>query len=273
LRPRVLLGSHKNAGRLAVLYGPLVLAADDSLSTKDTALDEIGVASTNLADLQIVPESAPEEFKTWPGARVFRLNAVERNAGSLLKDRPLSIRLVPFADAGTAGSRYKIWLPCQRPAPDRNLLLTGAEGRSRKPNAGSIIDGDLQTIATTFNNKRAAEDWFSVTLEEPSIVRRVVFTHGQTFHNGGWFDASTGAPYVQVQLAAGGPWETVAELKEYPATTATDPAGLKAGERFSCVLPEPLKIVAIRVVGKPSCGDNAKQCFSSCAELEAFQSL
>ena len=55
-----------------------------------------------------------------------------------------------------------------------------------------------------------------------------------------------------------------------PLTTATDPAGLKGGERFTCQLAKPVKVFAIRVIGKPACGDNPQQAFSSCAELQAF---
>ena len=29
-----------------------------------------------------------------------------------------------------------------------------------------------------------------MTLDQPETVSRVVFAHGQTFHDGGWFDAS-----------------------------------------------------------------------------------
>ena len=59
--------------------------------------------------------------------------------------------------------------------------------------------------------------------------------------------------------------------RTYPATTATDPAGLKGGERFTCQFTKPMKVFAVRVVGKPACGDNAQQAFASCAELQAFE--
>ncbi len=60
-----------------------------------------------------------------------------------------------------------------------------------------------------------------------STVSRIVFAHGQTFHDGGWFDASAGKPRIQVKATADAPWQTLAELLNYPATTATNPAGLK----------------------------------------------
>jgi hypothetical protein len=149
-------------------------------------------------------------------------------------------------------------------------LRDGIEIRSRKPNAGSIIDDNLETIAATFNNKRAADDWFGVELEEPVTISRVVFAHGKTFHDGGWFDASAGKPRIEIKSSADGRWEKSAELMDYPAATATDAGGLKAGEKFSCRLKKPVVVFGVRVVGKPASGDNPKQAFASCAELQAF---
>ena len=65
--------------------------------------------------------------------------------------------------------------------------------------------------------------------------------------------------------------ETVGELSDYPATTATDNKKLKPGQTFTLCLPEPVKAVAVRVIGVPACGDNPKQAFSSCAELQGFE--
>ena len=86
-------------------------------------------------------------------------------------------------------------------------------------------------------------------------IGRVVFAHGKTFHDGGWFDASAGKPQVQIQAAKGGPWQTVGELTDYPATTATDSAKLADGARFTCKLPAPVQALAVRVTGKPAHGD------------------
>lgn len=272
LEPRLVVGNHKNEGKTAVLYGPLVLAADEALlGGKDRTLGAVGVAGPDLATLHVVPEPAPDKVKFWPGEQVFRINAVARKPmGSLEPNAPLQIRLIPFAEAGATGTGYKIWLPYAQPNPDRNLLMDGEEIRSRKPNMGSIIDDNLETIAVTFNNKRAQDDWFGVVLEEPVTVRRIVFAHGKTFHDGGWFDARTTTPYVQIKSTPDSEWKTAGQLKDYPATTATSSAGLKGGERFTCELAKATQAVGIRVVGKPACGDNPKQAFSSCAELQAF---
>ncbi len=272
LEPRVIVGDHNNEGRLAVLYGPLVLAADEALvGDKACPLNAVGVPSAKLAALQVTPEPAPDKLKTWPGAEVFRINgAVCKPTGALKAGTPLKLALVPFADAGATGTAYKIWLPFAPPRADRNVLIDGVEIRSRKPNAGSIIDDNLQTVASTFNTKRAPQDWFGVELDEPVTVGRVVFAHGKSFHDGGWFDTGAGKPRVEIQSTAKGPWVALCELATYPATTATNPAGLKGGERFTCDLTKPMEVYGVRVIGKPACGDSPKQAFASCAELQAF---
>jgi hypothetical protein len=151
------------------------------------------------------------------------------------------------------------------------LLLDGNESRSRKGNIdGSIIDDDLQSAVVTFEGKPATEDWFGVAMDEPVMINRIVFAHGKSFHDGGWFDASGGKPLVQAKLSKEGNWEKIGELKTYPSTTATESTGLQDGQQFVCALTEPIKVWGIRVSGKPASGDNPQQAFSSCAELQAF---
>ena len=274
LEPRVVVGDHRNQGKVAVLYGPLVLAADGALlGATNRSLNAIAVADASLAALDVKPEPAPKELRFWPEALVFRINAIARRAtGSLKTGAPLQVRLVPFADAGQTGTSYKVWLPVGSGPPSENLLLDGQESRSRAGNVGgSIIDEDPESFVGTFDDKRRAEDWFAVILDEPVTISRVVFAHGQTFHDGGWFDTGAGKPRVQVKATQDGAWETVGELKEYPATTATNAAGLKGGERFTCELASPIKAWGIRIIGKPACGDNPQQNFASCAKLQAFE--
>jgi hypothetical protein len=220
----------------------------------------------------VEPEPAPDAVKFWPSAQVFRVNAIARKrTGDLKAGAPLQVRLIPFADAGETGTAYKVWLPLGLASSSGNLLHDGQESRSRAGNVdGSIIDEDLLSFVVTFNNQPHAEDWFAVTIDQPETISRVVFAHGQTFHDGGWFDASASKPRIQVKATKDAAWETAGELKDYPATTATDPAGLKGGEKFTCQFPTPVKAFAIRVLGKPACGDNDKQAFASCAELQAF---
>ncbi|MGO8697911.1 MAG: glycoside hydrolase family 127 protein [Limisphaerales bacterium] len=270
LEPRVIVGDHKNGGKLAVLYGPLVLAAEaDLLGDQLSSTRAVALPSADLAKLDVTPEPAPDNIRTWPGAEVFRVNAIPRHSSKPAQaGAPLSIRLIPFADAGNSGSEYRVWLPIGQTGG--NLLLDEKESRSRQGNvSGSITDGDPGTFVVTYDGKAADEDWFAVTLAGPTELKRVVFVHGKTFHDGGWFDASAGPPQIQVQATAGGKWETVGVLKDYPATTATSAAGLTGGERFSCPFPADTRAYGVRVVGKPASGDNPEQAFASCADLLA----
>lgn len=312
LEPRVIAGDFKNEGKIAVLYGPLVLASDDALlGGKGQTLSSIGVPGPDLAALRVTPKPAPAELRTWPGAQVFHMNAVARDSecgihaasdeakssrktSSAQKESTLKrpegrapaqfqIGLLPFADAGASGSSYKIWLPYGQVRPSRNLLLDGIELRSRRPHlrdrredqafavrfGGSVVD-EFQTIAMTFDRRRAQEDWYAVELEEPVLVAEVVFFHGRTAQDGGWFDASDGKPRIEIKSKPDGDWEPLCELKDYPKTTASNAAGIKGGDRFTCELDKPVQVFGVRIIGKPASGDNPKQNWSSCLELQAF---
>ena len=158
-------------------------------------------------------------------------------------------------------------------AENPDLLLQGQESRSRQGiRAGSINSGARDSFVVTFNNQKQAEDWYAVTLDKTVSIRRVGFVAGEVFHDGGWFDASAGKPRIQVQREPGGKWEPLAEIGEYPATTATDSASLRDPSRraFTVRLPKPEKVAGVRVIGKPACGDVPHQAFSSCAALQAF---
>ena len=286
LEPRLIVGDRSNLGKVALMYGPLVLAADEALLGKPSPaknraaspasetipLNAIAVASPQLAKLKVTPEPAQGEFRTWPGAQVFRIRAVTRKPLPSLKvGTSLPIRLIPFADAGGTGTRYKVWLPLPRELYSGNLLLDGKASHSRQNNLdGSMTDEDFETFVTTSNGKPADEDWFAVQLNEPVMVKRVLFAHGKTLPNGGWFDATAGKPRVQVKRTKDGAWETVAEISDYPATTAKNSAEMEGGEHVVCKLANAIKAWAIRVVGKPAGRDNPQQAFSSCAELQAF---
>jgi len=253
----VVMGAHGNAGHAALTWGPFVLAYDTS---KNPSLPS--PAALGFADLGKPP------FTLEPGSELV-FGADVRSAR---QPQPGRARFVTFADAGSDGGAYRVWLPAPGvELPEIGLLLDGHESRSRLGNlSGSINDGDKTTLVVTFDGRPAEQDWFAVTLTEPATIARVAFTHGKDFHDGGWFDASLGRPRIQVQRTPDGPWETVGELATYPATTAVDKAGLKPGQTFTQRLAEPVQAMAVRVLGRPASGDNPNQAFSSCGELEAF---
>ena len=169
------------------------------------------------------------------------------------------------------GARYKVWLPLPRELYSGNLLLDGKASHSRQTEPRRrMTDEDFETFVTAADGKLAEEDWFAVELNEPVMVKRVLFAHGKTTANGGWFDATAGKPRVQVKRTKDGAWETVAEITDYPATTAKNSAEMEGGEHVTCKLASPVQAWAIRVMGKPATGDNPQQSSSSCAELQAF---
>jgi hypothetical protein len=269
LEPRLMVGDHLNQGKAAIMFGPLVLAADEALlAGAEHPFNNLALLKADLATLDIAPEAAPIDERTWPGAQRFEVKAIDRR-----EKTSFVTRLVPFADAGMTGSRYKVWLPLGD-QPIGNVLLDGAPSQSRPGNVeGSIIDGDLQSLVTTFDGQPAAEDWFAVTLDQPVTARRVIFTHGRNYHDGGWFDTSQGKPRVQVRRTEQADWQTIGELSDYPETTATcGESGRLTWENrsFTLLLPKPHTFIAVRVVGVPTSGDNPQQAFSSCAELQAF---
>lgn len=263
LAPRIVPGDHLNAGKAALGYGPLVLAADESLlAGTDLSLGAAALASADLAALNVVPEPAAGEWRTWPGAELYRVSAAKRGGATA------RIALVPFADAGATGAKYKVWLPLRGRQASANVLLDGTESRSRTGNRNeSVNDDDRQSFAVTFDGKPSAEDWFGVALDAPAAIRRIVFEHGKNFHDGGWF---VGKPQAQVQREGSDAWETVGTFGDYPETTASDNKGLAQGQAFTLALAQPVRIRAVRVIGRPACGDNPKQAFASCGELQAF---
>jgi DUF1680 family protein len=269
---RVIQGDHKNAGKVAFQYGPLVLAADDSLlGDPGRSVFSVAMPDDAVAAMSISPEPAKAVYATWPGAQLFPVKVMARKSSAAVKAGSLmDIRLIPFADAGGTGSACRIWLPRSSTQPD-NLLSDGNESRSRAGNLdGSINDDNFTTVVVTFDAQKAEQDWYAVTVAEPITVARVVYGHGRNFHDGGWFDASAGKPVIQAQTTKDGAWETLGELKEYPATTATDAKNLREGQKFELKLSEPVKVFGLRVCGKPASGDFANQAFSSCSELQAF---
>jgi DUF1680 family protein len=255
LGARLIPGQFGNKDHAALAWGPFVLAYDEAKNRGLPAASRVG----------LVPEST--ELTLQPGTDLLLRGPIVGRNG----DQSTQATFVPFADAGASGGVYRVWLRAAGATAPLSILAEGQESRSRGGNQiGSIIDGDPASFVVTFDGGSAKEDWYAVSLPGPARIGRVVFRHGHNFHDGGWFNASAGKPRVQVKTSRDGPWQTVGELGGYPATTATDHAGIAEGQPFECRLSRPVSLVAVRVIGVPASGDDADQCFSSCAELAAF---
>jgi uncharacterized protein len=259
---RLVLGDHGNAGRAAVMYGPLVLSADEADNPNARPITRLALAQDTLSTFNL-------KLTTPTG----KADAPRFETEATLTDSSKhKLILRPFYDAGSSGSRYHVWL--RRPGTvgiAGSLFAFGEETRSREGNVGGFIaDDDTSTFVVTFDNTKKDADWFAVALPTPILIDRVVYAHGRTFHDGGWFDTSSGKPRIQVQRARGGSWEDVAMLDSYPSSTAEKPgSGLRDGATFTVKFPA-VQAVGVRVIGKPASGDNPSQAFSSCAELQTF---
>jgi hypothetical protein len=254
LAQKWLTGEHGNAGRVALTWGPFVMAVDKARYRELSVAGPVGFRD----DVALKPETSFVVGTVLPG---------------VTDPKSTVVVFSPFADAGSTGGQYETWLrePGYKRPPDASVLADGQESRSRRGNQnGSIIDGDPWSFVVTFDGTSATADWYAVTLRSPVRIARVLFRHGENFHDGGWFDTTVDKPRIQAQMKAGGDWLTVGELAGYPDTTATENGGLTAGQAFECHLGRPVSAVALRVIGRPSSGDNSRQAFSSCAELEAF---
>jgi hypothetical protein len=248
---------------MAFGWGPFVLAFDQQRNPGWPVPLRVVVPKANdvsaTGPAQILEDSDPLRFN---------LLLAELNQPQA---RPA--QLVTFADAGSEGGRYAVWLRSAGTglAETDSLFAYADERRSASGNVdGSITDGDFGTFVVTFNGQPQSEAWFAVQRDQPVEFKRVVFAHGRTFHDGGWFDASNEKPRLEIRRQPDGPWEEIAELSTYPATSNTNSAGLIDGQSFTVQLPEPVRAVALRIIGRPASGDNRDQAFASCAELQAF---
>jgi hypothetical protein len=264
LRAEIVKTDQEKPRRVTLHWGPMVLAYDVDHNPGSPAFNSLVLAAASDRPIAILQSKAGGELTFEALVRSLRGPETPPMRGAVL---------VPFADAGAKGGLYSVWLraPGSTPSSVESLLAFAHESRSRDGNvAGSICDGSPESYVVTFNGSKSEEDWFAVAVDEPITVRRIVFTHGKIYHDGGWFDASAGKPRVQIRRVKDADWETVGLFDSYPATTAVNPAQLTTGQTFTLRLSEPVRAVAVRAIGRPACGDNAAQAFSSCGELEAF---
>ncbi len=244
---RVLPGGASYPDHVALARGPQVLALEATVNPQAGYLHRASLKNVNAAQIQL-QDAAAALPKTWSGSQAYSVDG---------------LNLVPFADA----LNYRVWVlkPGRVPIGQVALTAFATESWSKNGNtAGSICDERPDTYRTSFEGKAAKEDWYAVEMEKPADIGRIIFRHGKVFQNGGWFDTSEGKPRIQVRRVKNGPWETVGKLDTYPDFTSAQVPVLRDGEPFTLRLNQPVRAVAIRVVGKPA------RSFSSCAELSAY---
>ncbi|HWA18352.1 MAG TPA: beta-L-arabinofuranosidase domain-containing protein [Devosia sp.] len=247
---RKIEGTAWNAGRVAMSWGPLVLAyqsEDKAPSTFDS----------------IDPRGAPLDFST-PHAE---------NSWSVLN--PLgpagrrAVRISSFAEIGPRSHDYKVWIDREPTAPRLSVFHGAVERLSSGDLArGSASDYDRFTFAAT--DKNYEQSWFALEAAAPVTFSRVEFTHGRSLIHGGWFDASQSKPEIQIRETSSAEWRTIARIEGYPETDAEHDGGLKPGQTFVVGLPSPVTATGLRVRGTGSFGEYPPGRFATCGELQAF---
>ncbi len=255
LPARVIPGGASYPDYVALARGPQIMALEAALNPRVPYIHRASLKDleTTLVEFQ---DTAGEMPKAWAGAQVYSVDGA-------FTGKPQLLFLTPFADA----LDYRVWLlkPGRVPVGQVALTAFGTESWSRTGTAaGSICDERSDTFRTTFEGKAAKEDWYAVEMDKPADIARIVFRHGRAFENGGWFDTSGGKPKIQIKKTKNGSWETLAPLDSYPDFTSAKVPAIRDGEPFTLHLNQPVRAVAIRVVGRPA------RSFSSCAELEAY---
>ncbi|MFO0893035.1 MAG: glycoside hydrolase family 127 protein [Isosphaeraceae bacterium] len=254
LAPRLIEGTHGNAGRAAQAWGPFVLAFDQSLNPGLPPANQIGL----IAD---------RWFKLLPQpALAFRGPVVGADG------RIQGATFVPFADAGSGGGAYRVWLraPGVEAAGDLSLLSQGEESRSRRGNQpGSIVDGDPSSIVVTYDGKKASEDWFAVTLAALTKVGRVRLRTGALPRRPGSIpvEGQTEGPGPHGQGRPVGAGRRAGRL---PAHDGRRRRGGPADSRSCSGSRSRWRPWASGSSAQP--GDRPEQSFSSCGELLAFPS-
>jgi DUF1680 family protein len=293
LEVQVLSGAATYPDFVALKYGPRILALEVSLNPD---LPYVARVEVGAGDLRFRLSSSGEIG----GGPVYEIDAIVGipTAEGTLQREVRTVRLVPIADA--ADYRVWLWAPGRMPLTIPPLTALTPAGMSVwHADMSSRTDGYVATnIAEYINDeqsrtacqadprnlplaaytpaalgKRGDPVWFAAVIEAGKPFRRVLFRHGPTSTQGGWFDTSRGKPYVEISREPVPElrfpewrqvkWEKIATFDDYPdtdGTTQPSAAPRTIELRFS----KPVQAYAIRIVGRPA-GDHV-----SCAELSAY---
>jgi len=109
---RVVPGEAANAGRLAVVRGPVVLAADERFNPSLSPLSAVALASQQ-PELRI-----STRMRDADGLPVYETEGVVmRDIEGRKAGERVTLRLSPFSSAGAEGTQFWVWLPRPDSAP------------------------------------------------------------------------------------------------------------------------------------------------------------
>lgn len=286
----VLNGAPSYPDYLAVQRGPQILALERSLNPHVRYLERAALAQQS-DELAAVPLEPPVD---WNGRQIYELPGVALNpdiSGTLVPQKH-PLRFVPFADA----VEYRVWTTRLGALPQSAPALTAfARGRISAPLwvvksphdvAESLTDENPHTYCTVDptafgpfsggdNAKKNDPVWFDIMLNRAETISRVVFRHGATTPEGGWFDTAEGKPRIEVTHAPfpfaqgltrlkDSEWTPIATLECYPDVTAASDPDLTDQKSFEVNFPHQTHVYGIRIVGRPA------RTGVTCAELSGY---
>ena len=102
---RVINGAGANAGRIAVAFGPLVLAVDELYNPGSAPISAIALTSRQPLLKTSVTYRDADGFPAYETAAIVTQDTEKYRTGE-----KVTLRLVPFASAGAHGNHYSVWL-------------------------------------------------------------------------------------------------------------------------------------------------------------------
>lgn len=270
--------------------GPQVLVMEESLNPAMPWLHRTALKS-NAPTLSPVPTP-----NGWVGSEVYAADALAGvpTTGAQLRAADANLIFVPFADA----MHYRAWLAAPgRLRLDKPATTAFAEGQISpdllRPGVAqleALTDEDPKTYCSCNPTNYGAKAIqagalgrpgdpveFSVLAGQPVEARRILFRHGVSTPEGGWFDVRKAPLKVAILLKEPprhavtsiyvmekAEWEEIGVMADYPASIDDSPPALEPGQAFEILLPAAQKLYGIRVRGTPG-GTHA-----TCAELNAY---
>lgn len=259
---KIIEGAGASTGLFALQYGPVIYAFD-----LDANRDIAGAINCAFdMDLKSLAPRLVKNGDRWTA----RVHGHVRQADGSWK--PAQITLLPFADAGVR-DYFSVWLVDRaRHNPNGISLFTQVHENCSRPGSdrGSFADNSTATFTSTDNGEKRDQDWFEVDAGWHVKYNVIVFRHGKATPTGGWFDTSKSKP--RILLKSWHDYHEVAEIADYPATTATSPGTLTDGQAFRVVIPKDKREPAfrVRVTGTPAAGNSPDQNSASCSEIQVF---
>jgi uncharacterized protein len=178
LGPRRIDGVHGNSGKTAFTWGPLVLAYDQQRNPGWPTLPGIVVPhSTDAAAVSLVGDPSGELRFAAPLA-------------VLCQPQSMTATLVTFADAGSDGGRYAVWLPAAAPSrPERVAFPKDPSVLDVQRDFGAVGDGATDDTAALQAGIEASSNrggGGSTKITYPVKVRESRGDEVRSEEGGGW---------------------------------------------------------------------------------------